>query len=210
MEVNCRPWIKGQVKPLGWKAFSDTKLTVTLDNGHVLGKSDVAFEKIQPLAPCKFNRNKNILVKNNKLAREKKRNTSIKMIDSIAAGPWLSRKPLGSSLSKRQKRTSPNVLLRYSYSTSSIDIDHWDNALHGYLGTDFGVIPNSHSFMLDSFLDQPRRQLFHEQSKSGQPSTTQGSSENPCSIKTCRKTRWNSPGYPIVQHIKTKRKPRAF
>ena len=37
-------------KPLGGKPLSDTTQTVTLENGHVLRKSDLAFKKTQPLA----------------------------------------------------------------------------------------------------------------------------------------------------------------
>ena len=41
-------------KPLGEKPLSDTKHMVTLDNGHMLRKSDLAFNKTQPSAPNKF------------------------------------------------------------------------------------------------------------------------------------------------------------
>ena len=41
-------------KPLGGKPLSDTKHTVTLDNGHVIRKSYLAFNKIQPSAPRTF------------------------------------------------------------------------------------------------------------------------------------------------------------
>ena len=38
-------------KPLGGKPLSDTKHEVTLDNGHVIRRSDLVFNKIQPSAP---------------------------------------------------------------------------------------------------------------------------------------------------------------
>ena len=56
-------WFRGTVnrregepyfKPLGGKPLSDTKHTVTLDNGDVIRKSDLAFNKNQPSVPSKF------------------------------------------------------------------------------------------------------------------------------------------------------------
>ena len=41
-------------KPLGGKPLSDTTHTVTLDNGHVLRKSDLAFKKINLRLPVNF------------------------------------------------------------------------------------------------------------------------------------------------------------
>ena len=55
-------------KPLGGKPLSDTKHTVTLDNGHVIRKSDLVFNKIQPSAPRTFSAIPKLLIIKNDLA----------------------------------------------------------------------------------------------------------------------------------------------
>ena len=57
-------------KPRGRTPLSDTKHTVTLDNGHVIRKT---FNKIQPSAPRTFSAIPNSLINNNDLAGKRKK-----------------------------------------------------------------------------------------------------------------------------------------
>ena len=71
-------------KPLGGKPLSDTKHTVTLDNGHVIRKSDLAFNKTQPSVPRKLSAVSKPLIINHDLAGKRKRNSPSKRPDSNA------------------------------------------------------------------------------------------------------------------------------
>ena len=64
-------------KPLGSKPLSDTRHTVTLDNGHVIRKSDLAFNKTQPAAPMTFSARPKALINSNDLAGKRKDETQI-------------------------------------------------------------------------------------------------------------------------------------
>ena len=72
--------------------MSDTKHTVTLDNRHVIRKSDLAFNKIQPSAPIKFSVVPNSLNNSHDLAGKRKRNSPLKRPDSNEGGPSTSYK----------------------------------------------------------------------------------------------------------------------
>ena len=63
-------------KPLGGKPLSDTKHRITLDNGHVLRKSDLAFNKNLQSAPSKFSAVPNS-INNSHDSRETKEKLSI-------------------------------------------------------------------------------------------------------------------------------------
>ena len=94
-------------KPLGGKPLSDTKHTVTLDNGHELRKSDLAFNKIQPLAPSKFSAVPNSIINSNDLAEKRKRNSPLKRPDSNKGGPSTSYKPTGNKGDEKEENENP-------------------------------------------------------------------------------------------------------
>ena len=87
-------------KHLGGKLLSDTKHTVTLDNGHVIRKSELAFKKIKPAAPRTFSARPNLLINNDDLAGKRKRNFPSKRRDSNVGGPSTSYTPTGGNTKK--------------------------------------------------------------------------------------------------------------
>ena len=90
-------------KVLDGQRFSDTQHLVTLDNGHVLRKLDLAFRKNQPFAPSEFSSVPNILNTKTHLAGKKKRNSPLKRIDSSETGRTIVYTPTGSISLKRRK-----------------------------------------------------------------------------------------------------------
>ena len=124
-------------KPLAGKPISYTKHTVTLDNGHVLRKSCLAFKKVQPLSPNRFSSGANTLVSKNDLAGKRNRNSPLNKLDSNDAGPTIAHKPTGSSSTKSRK-TKTSISKGFNFVNSGLsspqDLDHWDNVLEDYLG----------------------------------------------------------------------------
>ena len=95
-------------KSLGRKPLSDTKHTVTLDNGHVIRKSDLVFNKIQPSAPSKFSAVPNSLNNSQDLAGKRKRNSPLKRPDSNEGVPLTSYKLTGEKAMKRRRTKTPS------------------------------------------------------------------------------------------------------
>ena len=100
---------KPYFKPLGGKPLSDTKHTATLDNGHVIRKSDLAFNKIQPAAPRTFSARPNSLINNNDSAGKRKRNSPSKRRDSNVGGPSTSYTPTGGYTNKRRRTNTTST-----------------------------------------------------------------------------------------------------
>ena len=116
-------------KPLVGKPLSDTKHTVTLDNGHVLRKSNLAFNKNQQSAPSKFSAVPNSINNTHDLAGKRKRNSPLKRPDSNGGGPSTSYKLIGEKAMKRRRMKTPSFKgLKFAYSEldSSLELDHWD------------------------------------------------------------------------------------
>ena len=126
-------------KPLGRKPLSDTKHTVTLDNGHMIRKSDLAFNKTQPSVPSKFSAVPNPLINHHDLAGKRKRNSPSKRPDLNAGGPSSRYIPTAGKADKKRRTNTPNT--KGSKSTfnnldSSLELDLWDKVIDDYLGTD--------------------------------------------------------------------------
>ena len=125
-------------KTLGGKPLSDTKHTVTLDNGHVIRKSDLAFNKIQPSAPVTFSTIPNSLINNNDLGSKRKRNSHSKRPDSNVGGLSTNYTPTGGKTNKRRRTNTPSTKgSKFAFNSldSSLELDHWDKVIDDYLGT---------------------------------------------------------------------------
>ena len=118
-------------KPLAGKPISYTKHTVTLDNGHVLRKSGLGFNKVQPLAPSRFSSVANTLVSKMDLAGKRNRNSPLKKVDSNDAGPTITYKPTGSSSTKR--RTAKTSISK-SFNFANSDLSSPVVFAHFYYG----------------------------------------------------------------------------
>ena len=152
-------------KPLGGKSLSDTKHTVTLDNGHVIRKSDLAFNKTQPSVPSKFLAVPNPLINNLDLAGKRKRNSPSKRPDSNAGGLSSRYIPTGGKAAKRRRTNTPNT--KGSKSTfnkldSSLELDLWDKVIDDYLGTHAEIVCNTPTVNFQSDLDQLRSTFSSE------------------------------------------------
>ena len=113
------------------------------------------------MAPNKLSSVPLTLVNKNDSAGKRK-NSPNKGKDSNEAGPTLSSKPSGPTSMKRWKTIVSNTKGFYyvnSDLTSSLDLDHWDNVLESYPGTDLGVNSTSQSFIGESSLDLSRRTI---------------------------------------------------
>ena len=146
-------------KPLGSKPLSDTKHTVTLDNGHVIRKSDLAFNKIQPAAPKTFSARPNSLINSNDSAGKRKRNSPSKRRDSNIRGPSTSYTPTGGNTCKKRRTfitSSKGSKFDFNNLDSSLELDLWDKVIDDYLGTEAETVCSTPTINLHSDLDQPR------------------------------------------------------
>ena len=119
--------------------MSDTKHTVTLDNGHVLRKSDLAFNKNQLSAPSKFSAVPNSINNSHDLAGKQKKISPLKRPDSNEGGPSTSYKPTGEKAMKRRRMKPPSFKgskFAYTELDSSLQLDHWDKISDDCLGSD--------------------------------------------------------------------------
>ena len=138
-------------KHLGGKPLSDTTHTVTLDNGHVLRKSDLAFQKIQPLAPSKFPSAPNSIVNIHDLAGKLKRISPSKRRDSNETGPSTRQTQSGAKTTKSRRTKVPSLKgSKFTYSELDflLDLDHWDNGIDDYLETNSEIVYNTPTFFL--------------------------------------------------------------
>ena len=143
-------------KPLGGKPLSDKKHTVTLDNGYVIRKSDLAFNKIQPAAP---RARPNSLINNNDLAGKRKRNSPSKRRDSNVGGASTSYTPTGGNTNKRRRTNTTSTKgskFDFNCLDSLLELDLWDKVIDDYLGTEAETVCNTPTVNLHSDLDQPR------------------------------------------------------
>ena len=137
--------------------MSDTKHTVTLDNGHLLRKSDLTFNINPPSDPSKFSAVPNSIINSHVLAGKQKRNSLLKRPDSNEGGPSTSYKPTGEKAMKKRRMKTPSFKsskFAYSELDSSLELDHWDTVIDDYLGTDSEIVYKTPTFNIDSDLDQ--------------------------------------------------------
>ena len=184
---------KPYFKPLGGKPLSDTKHTVTLDNGLVLRKSDLAFNKNQPSAPSKFSAVPNSINNSHDLAvsRATKGNSPLKRPDSNEGGPSTSYKPTGEKAMKRRRIKTLSFKgsnFAFTELDSSLELDHWDKVIDDYLGTDSEIVYNTPTFKIDSDLDQSRHTLTSETNTQRTSILRTGTGDNPIRIDSSPKT----------------------
>ena len=111
----------------------------------------------------------------------------MKRKDSNETGPSTAYTPTSANTTKRRKtkalanKGSNFVKLDFS---SSLDLDHWDNVLEDYLGTDPKAVHNSQPFSGDSALDQSRQTFTSKATFPAFITSTAGTSDNPISIES--------------------------
>ena len=162
--------------------MSDTKHLVTLDNGHVIRKSDLAFNKTQPSVPSNFSAVPNPLIINHELAGKRKRNSPSKRPDSNAGGPSSRYTPTGVKADKRRRTNTP--IMKGSNSTFnnldlSLELDLWDEVIGDYLGTDAETVCNTPPVNLHSDLDQLRSTLSSQMNTQTMTTIPTGTSDDP-------------------------------
>ena len=176
--------------------MSDTKHTVTSDNGHVIRKSDLVFNKIQQSVPSKFSAVPNSLINNYDLAGKRKRNSLLKRPDSNAGGPSTSYKPTGEKAAKRSRTNTPSTngsKFAFSNLESLLELDLWDKVIDNYLGTDSEIVYNTPTFNLQSDLDQSRRTLPSQTNTQTTITIPTGTGDDPIRIDSSPKRHWRRP-----------------
>ena len=197
-------------KPLGSKPMSDTKHTVTLDNGHVTRKSDLAFNKIQPAAPKTFSARPNSLINSNDLAGKRKRNSPSKRRDSNIGGPSTSYTPTGVNTCKKRRTfitSSKGSKFDFNNLDSSLELDLWDKVIDDYLGTEAETVRKTPTVNLHSDLDQPRSTV---QSKTNTQTTITiptGASDDPIRVDSSPEKTVEIPKTPISSTLRARRNP---
>ena len=197
-------------KPLGSKPLSDTKHTVILDNGHVIRKSDLAFNKIQPAAPRTFLARPNSLINNNDLAGKRKRNSPSKRQFSNIAGPLTSYTPTGGNTCKRRRTiTTSSKGSKFDFNSldSSLELDLWYKVIDDYLGTEAETVCNTPTVNLHSDLDQPRRTVQSQTNTQTTITIPTGTSDNPIRVDSSPEKTVETPKTPISLKHCAKRNP---
>ena len=169
-------------KPLGGKPLSDTKHTVTLDNGHVIRKSDLAFNKIQPSALTTFSAIPNSLINKNDLAGKRKRNSPSKRPDSSVGGSLTSYTPTAGKTNKRRRTNTPSTKgSKFAFNSldSLLELDLWDKVIDDYLGTEAETVCNTPTVNLHSDLDQPRSTVQSQTNTQTTITIPTGTSDDP-------------------------------
>ena len=198
-------------KPLGGKPLSDTKHTVTLDNGHVIRKSDLAFNKTQPSVPSKFSAVPNPLINNHDLAGKRKRNSPLKRPDSNAGGLSTSYKPTGEKATKRRRTNTPitkGSKFAFNSLNSSLELDLWDKFIDDYLGTDSEIACNTPTVNLHCDLDQPRSTLPSQTNTQTTITIPMGTGDDPIRIDSSPEKTLETPKTPVCIKPRSRRNPR--
>ena len=197
-------------KPLGGKPLSDTKHTVTSDNGHVIRKSDLAFNKNQPSVPSKFSSVPNPLINNHDLAGKRKRNSPSKRPDSNAVGTSSRFLPTGGKADKRRRINTPNTKgskPSLNILDSSLELDLWDKVIDDYLGTDAETVCNTPTGNLHSDLDQPRSTLSGQRNTQTTTTIPTGTSDDPISLDSSPEKTLETPKTPVFIKPRSRRNP---
>ena len=197
-------------KPLGGKPLSDTKHTVTLDNGHVIRKSDLAFNKIQPTAPRTFSAIPNSLINNNDLTGKRKRNSPSKRPDSNVGGPSTSYTSTGGKTNKRRRTNTPSTKgSKFAFNSldSSLELDLWDKVIDDYLDTKAETVCNTPTVNLHSDLDQPRSTVQSQTNTQTTITMPTGTSDDPIRVDSSPEKTVETPKTPIAIKHRAKRNP---
>ena len=199
-------------KPLGSKPLSDTKHTVTLDNGHVIRKSDLAFNKTQPAAPKTFSARPNSLINSNDLAGKRKKNSPCKRRDSNIGGPSMSYTPTGGNSSKKRRTiitSSKGSKFDFNNLDSSLELDLWDKVIDDYLGTEAETVTdcNTPTVNLHSDLDQPRSTVTSQTNTQTTVTLPTGTSDDPIRVDSSPEKTVETPKTPIPAKLRTRRNP---
>ena len=139
------------------------------------------------MAPRKFRSIPNSIVSIYDLAGKRKRNSPSWRRDTNETGSSSTYLPTRANGTLRSKTKAPSVKgssFAYSDINSSLDLDHWDNVLEDYLGTDSENVLNSQSFGSDSALDQSGRFIANETPTLTSNASTAGTSNKPIRIES--------------------------
>ena len=197
-------------KPLGSKPLSDTKHTVTLDNGHKIRKSDLAFNKTQPAAPKTFTARPKPLINSNDLAGKRKRNSPCKRRDSNIGGPSMNSTPTGGNSSKKRRSFFTNSKVsKFDYNNldSSLTLDLWDKVIDDYLGTETEIVYNTPTVNLHSDLDQPRSTIQSQTNTETTFNIPTGTSDDPIRVDSSPEKTVETPKTPISSKHRVRRNP---
>ena len=197
-------------KPLGSKPLSDTKHTVTLDNGHVIRKCDLAFNKIQPAAPMTFSARPNSLINNNDLAGKRKRKTPSKRRDSNIGGLSTSYTPTGGNTCKKRRTiitSSKGSKFDFYNLDSSLELDLWDKFIDDYLGTEAETVCNTPTVNVHSDLDQPRSTVQSQTNTQTTMTIPTGTSDDPIRVDSSPEKTVETPKTPISLKHRARRNP---
>ena len=190
--------------------MSDTKHTVTLDNGHVIRKSDLVFNKIQPLVPSKFSAVPNSLINNQDLAGKRKRNSPLKRPDSNVGGPSTSYKPTGEKSTKKRRTNTPSTKgskFAFKGLDSSLQLDLWNKVIDDYLGTDSEIVYNTPTFNIHTDLDQSRRTLPSQTNTLTTITLPTGTDDDPIRIDSSPEKTLETPKTPVCNKPWSRRNP---
>ena len=197
-------------KLLGGKPLSDTKHTVTLDNGHVIRKSDLAFNKIQLSAPTTFSAIPNSLINNNDLAGKRKRNSPSKRPDSSVGGSLKSYTPTGGKTNKRRRTNTPSTKdSKFAFNSldSLLELDLWDKVIDDYLGTEAETVCNTPTVNLHSDLDQPRSTVQSQTNTQTTITIPTGTSDDPIRLDSSPEKTVETSKTPISIKSHSRRNP---
>ena len=197
-------------KPLGSKPLSDTKHTVTLDKGHVIRKSDLAFNKIQPAAPKTFSARPNSLINNNDSAGKRKRNSPSMRRNSNIGGPSTSYLPtVGNTYKKKRTIITSSKSSKFDFNNldSSLGLDLWDKVIDDYLGTEAETVCNSPTGNLHSDLDQPKSTAQSQTNTQTTITIPTGTSDDPIRVDSSPEKTLETPKTPISLKHRARRNP---
>ena len=190
--------------------MSDTKHTVTLDNGHVIRKSDLAFNKTQTSVPSNFSAVPNPLINNHDLAGKRKRKSLSKRPDSNAGGPSTSFIPTGGKATKRRRTNTPSTKgskFAFINLDTSLEVDLWDKVIDDYLGTDSETVSNTLTVNLHSDLDQPRINLPSQTNTQTTITIPTGTSDDPNRLDSRPEKTLETPKTPVSIKPRSRRNP---
>ena len=138
------------------------------------------------MAPSNFSAVPNLISNSYGFAGKRKINSPLKRLDSNETGPSTSYKPMGEKATKKRRMKTPSLKdskFAYSELDSSLDLDHWDKVIGGYLGTDSEIIYNTPTYNIDSDLDQSGRILASEINTQTTSTSPVGTIHNPIRIE---------------------------
>ena len=190
--------------------MSDTKHTVTLDNGHVIRKSDLDFNKTQPAASKTFSARPNSQNNSNDLAGKRKRNSPSKRRDSNIGGPSMSYTPTGGNSGKKRRTfitSSKGSKFDFNNLDSSLELDLWDKVIDDYLGTEAETVCNTPTVNLHSDLDQPRSTVKSQTKTQTTVTLPTGTSDDPIRVDSSPEKKVETPKTPIPAKLRARRNP---